>query len=92
MQERRDHRSNTFVHENKNNDLHPSWAAKKTQKINISNGIQGKKIIFDQDHGSDIAVPKVVDGKNLHPSWAAKKESNKAGIQPFQGKKMVFDD
>ena len=92
VQERRDHRSNTFVHENKNNDLHPSWAAKKTQKINISNGIQGKKIIFDQDHGSDIAVPKVVDGKNLHPSWAAKKESNRAGIQPFQGKKMVFDD
>ena len=96
VQERRDYRStsSTVVHENKNNDLHPSWAAKKTQKINISsNGIQGKKIIFDQDHGSaDITVPKVVDNKNLHPSWAAKKESNKAGIQPFQGKKMVFDD
>ena len=84
----------TTVHENINNDLHPSWAAKKKQKINISNGgIQGKKIIFDQDHhGSDIIpVTAKVDKSNLHPSWAAKKDTNK-GIQPFQGKKMVFDD
>ena len=95
VQERREYyQPPTTVHENKNNDLHPSWAAKKKQKINISNGgIQGKKIIFDQDHhGSDIIpVTAKVDKSNLHPSWAAKKDTNK-GIQPFQGKKMVFDD
>ena len=73
-------------------NLHPSWAAKRKQKINIDDKIQGKKIRFDhQDEDFVTKSSHSNEPKNLHPSWAAKKDFNK-GIQPFQGKKKVFND
>ena len=80
-----------FDSEPKEDKLHPSWAARKSQpKIVIDNNFQAKKIKFDQDDRQQQQQQQQ-QRPNLHPSWAAKKETNK-GIQQFQGKKMVFDD
>uniref|UniRef100_A0A182W1D9 Serum response factor-binding protein 1 n=1 Tax=Anopheles minimus TaxID=112268 RepID=A0A182W1D9_9DIPT len=79
----------------KNEDLHPSWAAKQAQK-----GIKpfaGKKVVFDAEDnsGSAPSYPQQSSGKynakndDLHPSWAAKQAQK--GIKPFAGKKVVFD-
>lgn len=73
-------------------NLHPSWAAKRNQKMVIpsANHSQAKKIRFDEDTSS-ASLPTPGGAANLHPSWAAKKD-NKKGIQAFQGKKVVFGD
>ena len=94
-----DYKKPNFNNQEVDQNIHPSWAAKRQQKINIDNGIQGKKIKFDQDFSDTPAtsMPRTTSNfeksepKNLHPSWAAKKDTNK-GIQPFQGKKKVFGD
>ena len=94
-----DYKKPNFNNQVEDQNIHPSWAAKRQQKINIDNGFQGKKIKFDQDFNDTSATPmprttsnfEKSEPKNLHPSWAAKKDTNK-GIQPFQGKKKVFGD
>jgi len=84
------------------NNLHPSWAAKKRANTTIAK-FEGKKIKFGDDgvsssntkHTNDKPVSKgpVVPTpvEKLHPSWAAK-QSQKSSIQTFQGKKVVFGD
>ncbi|ORY29441.1 hypothetical protein BCR33DRAFT_724694, partial [Rhizoclosmatium globosum] len=59
--------------------LHPSWAAKKAQKLQISAVPAGKKISFGDD------------GK-LHPSWAAKKAQKLQISAVPAGKKITFGD
>ena len=82
----------SYANKDDEKNLHPSWAAKRKQKINIDDKIQGKKIRFDhQDEDFVTKSSHSNEPKNLHPSWAAKKDFNK-GIQPFQGKKKVFND
>ena len=81
--------------ESKKQTLHPSWAAKKANKV--IEPFQGKKITFDSVGGDVVKSfekPRISEktrdtSSSLHPSWAAKK-ANKA-IEPFQGKKTTFD-
>merc|ERR1712083_52123 len=84
------------------NNLHPSWAAKKRANTTIAK-FEGKKIKFGDDgvsssntkHTNDKPVSKgpvvPTPTEKLHPSWAAK-QSQKSSIQTFQGKKVVFGD
>merc|ERR1712129_343500 len=84
------------------NNLHPSWAAKKRASTTIAK-FEGKKIKFGDDGGSvnsykPVNIPPVVKApvnaapaEKLHPSWAAK-QNQKTSIQAFQGKKVVFGD
>jgi len=84
------------------NNLHPSWAAKKRASTTIAK-FEGKKIKFGDDGGSvnsykPVNIPPVVKApvnaapaEKLHPSWAAK-QNQKSSIQAFQGKRVVFGD
>lgn len=65
--------------------LHPSWEARKAQKVSIS-AFQGKKITF----GSEETKEKPDAENSLHPSWEARK-TQKNSIVAFQGKKITFD-
>lgn len=67
--------------------LHPSWAAKKSQKTAGIVGYEGKKITF----GAPERVKSAVADASLHPSWVAKKQQKKAGIVGYEGKKITFD-
>ncbi|XP_034253143.1 uncharacterized protein DDB_G0290685 [Thrips palmi] len=82
---------NTGNYEQSNEDetLHPSWAAKRRQKISL-NSPQGKKIVFKDNQTTGLNVPSSKD-ETLHPSWAAKR-SQKVSLDSFQGKKIKFDD
>jgi len=80
-------------------NLHPSWVAKKRANNTIAK-FEGKKIKFgdesvsssDIKHANVQAVAKITQStEQLHPSWAAK-QSQKSSIQTFQGKKVVFED
>lgn len=65
--------------------VHPSWAAKQSQKVAIGTSRpQGKKIIFDDGKPAD-------DTTTLHPSWAAKK-SRAPIMAEASGKRITFDD
>ncbi|KAM7362814.1 rlb1 [Cochliomyia hominivorax] len=89
---------------NKDEKLHPSWAAKQKLKPVIK-GFQGKKITFGDDNNGQItsvpkqqkqnktATPKLTASEqdSLHPSWAAKQKL-KPTITSFQGKKITFDN
>lgn len=72
--------------------LHPSWQAKKLQRVAIIPG-QGKKIVFGQDDPTPEtkAAPKTASSERLHPSWEAKRNKS-ASIAEFKGSKIVFDD
>ncbi|KAI9337282.1 hypothetical protein BDR26DRAFT_864116 [Obelidium mucronatum] len=76
--------------------LHPSWAAKKAQKIQISAIPAGKKISFGDDDegdgGGSVVVSKkpVVAEESLHPSWAAKKAQKLQISAAPAGKKITF--
>jgi len=84
------------------NNLHPSWAAKKRTNTTIAK-FEGKKIKFGDDgdsvksvkpsYNQPTAKPSSVAGptEKIHPSWAAK-QNQKSSIQAFQGKKVVFGD
>lgn len=69
-------------------NIHPSWAAKQTQKKAIV-PFQGTKLKFGEN---DNDQPRVagLQGSTVHPSWSAK-QNQKVGIQSFQGKKTVFN-
>ncbi|KAJ3058644.1 hypothetical protein HDU99_006709, partial [Rhizoclosmatium hyalinum] len=80
--------------------LHPSWAAKKAQKLQISAVPAGKKISFGDDGSAGVtatestkkaAAPVVVE-ENLHPSWAAKKAQKLQISAVPAGKKITFGD
>ena len=71
-------------HANYEENMHPSWAAKRNQqKIVISSQtVSNKKIKFDDFDNSGTSAPKTESfindegaKKNMHPSWAAKKSS-----------------
>ena len=91
--------NNTFGGKRESADdeqLHPSWAAKKRAKMQSVAEFQGKKTVFGDDGGESKVVetrnysaPQV--DKNVHPSWAAK-QNQKTSIKPFAGKKTVFGD
>jgi len=80
--------------QNPDKDVHPSWAAKQSQKKSIE-PFQGKKTVFGDDGNETSYEPAEkrakLPEKNVHPSWAAK-QSQKKSIEPFQGKKIVFGD
>lgn len=72
---------------NENNDLHPSWLAKRQNNGAIGK-FEGKKIKFDEEP----KVNAVIDGDSkIHPSWAAK-QKQKPIISEFKGTKIKFDD
>lgn len=72
-------------------EAHPSWAAKRKQKV-IPH-FQGKKVTFDAD--DEGAAPKETTKnaarEELHPSWAAKQKL-KPVISEFKGTKVTFSD
>lgn len=82
-----ENRDNTKVPTESND--HPSWAAKRQQKI-IPN-FQGKKMKFNDDGTGDKTqnTVKPVE-KNIHPSWAAKQKM-KPVLAEFKGSKITFD-
>ncbi|KAJ3074856.1 hypothetical protein HDU98_010036 [Podochytrium sp. JEL0797] len=78
--------------------LHPSWAAKRAQKMQIAAVPVGKKITFGEEEkggvakkGADKKPAAPVVEENLHPSWAAKKKQSMA-MGHSSGKKVVFGD
>ncbi|KAJ3004063.1 UNVERIFIED_CONTAM: hypothetical protein HDU68_005324, partial [Siphonaria sp. JEL0065] len=75
--------------------LHPSWAAKKAQKIQISDAPVGKKITFGGDDDAAPVFskkPVAVVEENLHPSWAAKKAQKLQISAAPAGKKIKFGE
>lgn len=92
-------------HEEDLSSLHPSWAAKKKQKLVIASAHsaagQGKKITFDQDSGTPAPLKIAVKPQNpncpssAHPSWDAKRKEKEALAQKLasapKAKKIVFE-
>ncbi|KAJ3110016.1 hypothetical protein HK100_003175 [Physocladia obscura] len=72
-------------------NLHPSWAAKRAQKQQAGPvEFSGKKVVFGGDDEDSTKKPVAATvNESLHPSWAAKKKQSIA-IGNSQGKKIVF--
>lgn len=88
-------------------NIHPSWAAKQKLKPVISS-FQGKKITFEDNDDNGSTAPRAsattanqsynknphankMEESNLHPSWLAKQKL-KPSITEFKGKKITFDN
>jgi BUD22 len=85
--------------------LHPSWQAKKANKVGIE-AFAGKKIVFGDD--SEPSKPMAMPAKpqiakkapapveeNLHPSWEAKRKAKEAAAELLKNAKrtkITFDD
>ena len=72
--------------------LHPSWEAKKRQKISI-NDFKGKKITFDD--GEKPLVDNNQSSESMHPSWEAKrklKKSQSIQLNSVKPQKIIFQD
>ena len=92
----------------KTDSIHPSWAAKQTQKSSIQI-FAGKKTVFgdsgDQNQASKHTSVKNVPAVHSKPVIRSKpvisnevhpswaaKQAQKPSIQPFLGKKITFGD
>lgn len=71
---------------------HPSWAAKRKQKVIPQ--FQGKKVKFGEDEkgeeANSLSQKPNEEKEVLHPSWAAKQKL-KPVITEFKGTKITFD-
>lgn len=78
-----------------NEDLHPSWQAKKSNQVGIVES-KGSKIVFGQETSVPVSTSAKPSGESLHPSWEAKKQQKEQAALKLQNapkaKKMVFDD
>ena len=79
--------------------LHPSWAAKQTEKQGLLSATPaGIKTIFDDDakpldiHPKHAAAPPAKPSQKLHPSWEAKQKLAEQMKQLPSATKVRFDD
>ena len=86
-------------HQETDEELHPSWVAKRKNQVSIGQ-FSGKKIKFG-DGDDDVTSSNRMDDRSgskpptsssLHPSWEAKRKSQVPSIGQFSGKKTRFDD
>ncbi|GAX13975.1 hypothetical protein FisN_5Lu115 [Fistulifera solaris] len=85
-------RQNSNKQQSTNEELHPSWEARKAQKASIAS-FQGKKITFGSESNktnNNLSKNETSGEGYLHPSWEARK-TQKNSIVAFQGKKITFD-